>query len=95
MISKIDCDFVIRLNANCERTIFSCTLFSDEATFTNVGYVNRHNSHYRSEANPHWYDVILHKRLWPVNVWCGYYEWIIDPHFLNGTLTGAVYNEFL
>lgn len=29
-------------------------LFSDEATFGNRGGVNRHNSHYYSDQNPHW-----------------------------------------
>jgi len=33
---------------------FHRVLFSDEATFHNVGIVNRHNSHYWSPHNPHW-----------------------------------------
>jgi len=31
-----------------------------------------------------------------VNIWYGIVNgYIIDPHFLNDILTGAVYNEFL
>lgn len=50
---------------------FSSVLFSNEVTFTNIDHVNRRNSHYWSERNPHWYDLILHQRSWSVNVWCG------------------------
>jgi len=62
--------------------------------FTNVGYVNRHNSYYWSKANPHWYDVISHQRS-VMNVWYGIVNKYISPHFLNDIFQGAVYNEFL
>ena len=71
-------------------------LFSDEATFTNHGQLNRHNMHYWSDTNPHWLRQAVIQRPWSVNVWCGIYNGqIIGPYFFDGHLTGGVYNEFL
>ncbi|EZA50283.1 hypothetical protein X777_11294 [Ooceraea biroi] len=37
---------------------FRYVMFSDEATFHNNGQLNRHNSHYWSVENPHWYREV-------------------------------------
>ncbi|OXU22989.1 hypothetical protein TSAR_006885 [Trichomalopsis sarcophagae] len=35
--------------------------FSDEATFISNGCLNRHNCHYWSPENPHWYSEVLNQ----------------------------------
>jgi len=47
---------------------FYNVMFSDEATFKNNGELNRHNCHYRSNVNPHWYRQIDNQHRWSVNV---------------------------
>ncbi|OXU24648.1 hypothetical protein TSAR_000304 [Trichomalopsis sarcophagae] len=45
--------------------------FSDEATFISNGNLNRHNCHYWSPENPHWYREVLNQHRWSVHVWVG------------------------
>ena len=33
---------------------YNTVLFSDEATFNNIGVVNKHNMHYYAQENPRW-----------------------------------------
>lgn len=71
-------------------------LFSDEAHFTNHGEVNRHNMHYWATENPRWLRQVEHQRPWSVNVWCGIMgDHIIGPYFIDGTLNGQKYADFL
>ena len=71
-------------------------LFSDEATFTNRGEVNRHNMHYWAAENPHWVRHVNYQQRWSVNVWCGILgNYMIGPYFLDGNLTGRSYALFL
>lgn len=75
---------------------FANVLFSDESTFTNHGSVNRHNMHYWSVDNPHWLRQVEHQRPWSVNVWCGILgNKLIGPYFIDGTLNGIKYRNFL
>mgnify|MGYP000598460265 CR=1 FL=1 len=71
-------------------------LFSDEATFTNRGEVNRHNMHYWAAQNPHWVRHVEHQQRWSLNVWCGILgNYIIGPYFFDGNVTGRRYAHFL
>lgn len=54
---------------NRDRTFLRFVLFSEEATFHNTGQLNRHNSHYWSVENPHWYREINHQHRWSLIVW--------------------------
>jgi len=38
--------------------IFKYVLFSDESTFKITGELNRHNCHYWSNVNPHWFKSV-------------------------------------
>lgn len=81
---------------HADRNFFAHVLFSDEATFTNHGSVNRHNMHYWSVENPHWLREVEHQRPWSINVWCGIIGvHLIGPYFIEGTLTGVKYHDFL
>ncbi|KYN28529.1 hypothetical protein ALC57_02040 [Trachymyrmex cornetzi] len=46
---------------------FEYVMFSDEACFQSSGHLNRHNSHYWSDVNPHWYRGIDNQHRWSVN----------------------------
>lgn len=71
-------------------------LFSDEATFTLHGTVNKQNCRYWSKQNPHWMREGHTQYPIKVNVWAGIINnRIIGPYFFEGTLTGAIYLEFL
>ncbi|EZA46439.1 hypothetical protein X777_00158, partial [Ooceraea biroi] len=75
---------------------FRRVLFSDESTFTNHGAVNCHNMHYWSVENPHCLREVERQRPWSVNVWCGIIgDKLIGPYFIEGTLDGAKYRNFL
>ena len=43
-------------------------LFSDEATFINTGYLDRHNMHYWSYENPHWMREVHFQHRWSLNM---------------------------
>ncbi len=67
----------------------SCILWTDEAQFSRNGVVNRHNSHYWSQDNPHWLRHVADQVNWRVNVWCGIRNGsIIGPVFYDGVLGG-------
>lgn len=75
---------------------FQYVLFSNEATFRNDGHLNRHNCHYWSEVNPHWFRPIDHQHRWSINVWCGIvHGYLIGPYFFNDTVTGLSFLELL
>lgn len=66
-------------------TFFFRVMFSDEAAFENNGILNRYNSHYYSDVNPHWVHHIDNQHQWKVIVWCGILDsHIVGPHFFNG-----------
>lgn len=71
-------------------------VFSDESTFCLNGHVNRHNSRYWSDTNPHWMEETHTQRPGKVNVWCGIIgPHIIGPVFINGNLTSEKYLQML
>lgn len=70
--------------------------FSDEATFHSNGSLNRHNSHYWSPVNPHWYREVLNQHRWSLHVWIGIcHGQVIGPHFFERTINGQIYLNFL
>lgn len=82
----------LRRNVNFFRSV----LFSDESSFANNGIINRHNMHFWSADNPHWLRQVDHQRPWSVNVWCGIIgPRLIGPYFIDGTLNGDKYRDFL
>ncbi|XP_024944495.1 uncharacterized protein LOC112494915 [Cephus cinctus] len=71
-------------------------LYSDESGFTNHGQVNRHNMYYWATENPRWLRQVEHQRPWTLNVRCGVYRnRIVGSYFLEDTLTGQKYKDFL
>lgn len=71
-------------------------LYTDEASFKSNGALNRHNMHYYSTVNPYWMRTVDNQRVWSLNVWGGIIgTHVVGPHFFDGTLTGAIYLDFL
>lgn len=71
-------------------------VFSDEATFMLNGTVNRHNSRYWSDENPHWMFEGHTQHPKKVNVWAGMIDsQIIGPFLIEGNLTAEKYLEML
>lgn len=77
-------------------TFLSKILFSDEATFNNIGAVNRYNMHFWSPVNPRWIQTVQYQHCWSLNVWYGILgDYLIGPHFFDTTLNGNTYTNFL
>lgn len=71
-------------------------VFSDEATFSLNGTVNRQNCRYWSKENPHWMMEGHSQYPRKINVWAGIINnKIIGPYFFDTTLNGQRYLEFL
>jgi hypothetical protein len=86
MISKLD----------HEPNFLQYVLFSDEATFHNNGFVNRHNFHYYDNTNPHFTRFIDHQHRWSLNVWGAVLgPYVIGPYFFDGHLNSQMYSDFL
>lgn len=82
-----------QLNEN--QNILDNIMFTDECTFHRNGFVNRHNFHYYSAENPHYFRVYSQKR-WSLNVWAGIMgTTIIGPFFFDGNLNANKYFRFL
>lgn len=70
--------------------------FSDEATFTLCGNVNRHNLRYWSDVNPHWMRENHTQTPQKLNVWSGIVgTQLIGPFFIEGNLTSDKYEILL
>jgi len=54
------CHWALRMIVN-DPNFFRFVLFSDEAKFCSDGQLNRHNSHYWSNQNPHWHVPVDHQ----------------------------------
>jgi transposase len=71
-------------------------VFSDEATFTLKGEVNRHNCRYWSETNPAWMLDSHTQYPQKLNVWAGILnDTLIGPFFINGNLNAGMYEQLL
>lgn len=71
-------------------------LFSDESTFTLTGQVNRQNCRYWAKENPRWMREQYTQYPAKVCVWAGIVRnRIIGPYFLEETLNGPRYLDFL
>lgn len=99
-----DNDKILRVNfcrwaidkIQLDSTFFSRVMFSDEAAFESNGMLNRHNSHYYSNINPHWVRHVDNQHRWKVIVWCGILDGhIIGPHFFDDNVTGDSYLRML
>lgn len=70
--------------------------FSDEATFTLSGEVNRHNCRYWSDTNPDWMLDSHTQYPQKVNVWAGILNNnLIGPFFIDGNLNADRYETLL
>jgi len=74
--------FIDRLCEWFDKIITSSGMFffSDESTFKNTGELNKHNYHYWSNVNPHWFRSVDNQNRWSLMVWCG---------IVNGYLIGS------
>lgn len=82
---------------NADPQLLNRIIFSDEATFFLNGSVNRHNMSYWSDTNPHWI-MDTRSTQWPqkIMVWAGIMNnRIIGPFFIEGNLTGDMYEDLL
>jgi len=71
-------------------------IFSGEATFHNTGQLNRHNSHYWSVENPHWYREVNHQHRWSFIVWSAILNGnLIGPYFFDENVNDNNYLHFL
>ena len=69
----------------------------DEAKFYSNGQLNRHNYHYLSNGNPHWYIPVDHQNRWILIVWCGIVNGylIIGPYFFEENVYRHSYLQLL
>lgn len=75
---------------------YDIVLFSDEATFNNIGVVNKHNMHYYAQENPFWIRQVDFQHQWSLNVWAGIINNdVIGPFFFEGPLDGRRYLQFV
>jgi hypothetical protein len=59
-------------------------LFSDKASFSNRGGVNKHNYHYYARNNPRWIREGHFQTVYSTNVWCGISRnKIVEPYFFR------------
>lgn len=72
------CQWALQIIEN-DPDFFNVVLFSDEAKFQSDGELNRHNCHYWSDVNPHWFRTVNRQRRWGLMVWCG----IVNGHFIG------------
>lgn len=72
------CQWALQIIEN-DPDFFNLVLFSDEAKFQSDGELNRHNCHYWSDVNPHWFRTVNRQRRWGLMVWCG----IVNGHFIG------------
>lgn len=71
-------------------------LMTDEASFTNNGMINRHNSHTWSDVNPHATFIHHRQHRFSINVWAGIVDnYLIGPVELPERLNGPTYLHFL
>lgn len=81
---------------NNERDFFEKILWTDESSFSTSGLPNRQNYRHWAQQNPQFDREVRFQGRRTINVWCGLLKnRIIGPYFLEGTLTGPLYHQFL
>ncbi len=76
-------------------TLVDRILWTDESNFKMNGHVNRHNSIYWAEENPH-YQIEVEMQSPGVTVWAGICsKGIIGPFFFEGTVNSQNYQNML
>lgn len=89
-------EMIQQIENNRPINYISQVCFSDEASFSLHGTVNRHNCRYWSDNNPHWMVEAHTQRPQKLNVWAGILgETIVGPFFIEGNLNGVKYLEML
>ncbi|KAJ8953517.1 hypothetical protein NQ318_023641 [Aromia moschata] len=84
------CEYMMDHN-NQNNGFIANILFSDEATFFLNGHVNRQNTRYWSQENPHWMQEYHTQHPQKVNVWAGIVRnRIVGLYFFDENLTGAL-----
>jgi len=77
------CQWALRIIQD-DHHFFRYVLFFDEAKFYSDGQLNRHNYHYWSDENPHWYRSVDHQNRWSLMVWCEIINgYLIGPYFFE------------
>lgn len=83
-------------NINRDLNLPTKIVFTDEATFTLNGTVNRHNYSYWSDENPHWMIEKHTQRPQKLNVWAGIFgSQVVGPFFIEGNLNSVQYLAML
>ena len=78
------------------RRVIPFILFTDDASFIRDSINNTHNSHRRSNKNPHAIVERNSQHRFSVNVWCGVINnQLIGPAVLPNRLTGCACVDFL
>lgn len=71
-------------------------VFTDEACFSLNGQVNRQNSRYWSDKNPHWAQECHTQNPQKINVWAGIVGYkVVGLFIIEGNLNGARYLDLL
>lgn len=89
------CQWALQMIQN-DPEFFRFVMFSDEAKFYSDGQLNRHNSHYWSNENPHWHRAVDHQNRWSIMVWCGIVNgYLVGPYFFDRNVDQHSYLELL
>lgn len=89
------CEIMMQM-INDDPLLLNNIIFSDEATFQLNGQVNRQNSRYWSDDNPHWMRDTHTQHPQKVNVWAGIFNGRpVGPFFIEGNLTAQMYENML
>lgn len=89
------CEQILEIH-NQHLNFITNIIFSDEATFTLNGHVNRQNCRYWATENPHWMQECHTQRPQKINTWAAIVRnRIVGPYFFEGTLNGEDYLNFL
>jgi len=105
LVQELSDDDYDRRQQFCEQMMEICNvnpafvnniLFTDESTFCLNGTVNRQNCRYWAAENPRWMLEAHSQRPQKVNVWGGIIgNRVLGPFFIEGTLDGNRYLDFL
>ena len=85
------CQWALQMVQN-DPSFFRYVLFSDGSKFYSNGQLKRHNCHYWSDENPHWYRPMDHQNRWSVIVWCRIVNgYLIGHYFFDGNVDRHTY----